>query len=133
MPRALKKFITSPPMTESKIREVLNVIYQVNSELGIGFLEKVYENALLLALRQADFDVEAQKPIEVRFRGHIVGDYYADILVDSALLIELKSCSALKPEHSAQVINYLKAGKIKDGLLVNFGKKPTEIKRLYNQ
>ena len=110
---------------------IINCCYQVFNVLGTGFLEKVYENALAIELRKQGLLVETQKPIKVFYDQQLVGDYFADLVVDSRVILELKTVKSLAPEHSAQLINYLKAGKLKTGLLVNFkGNKP-EIKRLY--
>ncbi len=111
--------------------KVLGACFEVARELGAGFLESVYEKALMIALRQKGLRAEAQVPLTVRFRGVIVGEFFADISVDNKLIIELKSVSALRPEHQAQVINYLKATGIEVGLLVNFGNPKLEYRRLH--
>jgi len=103
----------------------------VSNELGAGFLESVYQNALMLALRQKGLEVQAQVPLTVGFRGEEVGHFFADILVEDKVIVELKAVSTLVPEHQAQVINYLKASNLEVGLLVNFGKPRIEIKRLH--
>jgi GxxExxY protein len=110
--------------------KVIGAAFEVINELGAGFLESVYENALLIALRQAGVRVERQAPIKVSFRGSVVGDFYADLLVESRILVELKAVKALVPEHQAQIINYLKATGISVGLLINFGNPRLEYKRL---
>jgi GxxExxY protein len=109
--------------------KALGACFEVAHELGAGFLESVYEKALMVALRQKELHVEAQVPLKVTFRGVIVGEFFADILVENKLLIELKSVSALRPEHQAQVINYLKATNIEVGLLVNFGNPRLDYRR----
>ncbi len=106
--------------------------YRVSNTLGAGFLEKVYENALVIELRKAGLAVEQQKPLPVRYEGQIVGDYIADLLVEDAVLIELKAVSALDDVHLAQCINYLKAADLKLCLLMNFGKPRVEIRRIRN-
>lgn len=108
---------------------VIRVFYDVYNELGRGFLESVYEHAMGLALTQAGLAVVRQCPIQVRFRGHIVGEFRADLLVENCVLLELKAASALAKEHEAQILNYLRATDIEVGLLLNFGPKP-EFKRL---
>ena len=118
-------------MNDVLIKNVLKCVYEVRDELGVGFLEKVYTNSLEIALNQAGLKVEKEKQLKVFFRQQIVGEYYADLIVEDQLVIELKALKSLVPEHSAQLINYLKAVSIKDGLLVNFGPKCPEIKRLY--
>ena len=111
--------------------KLLAACFEVSKELGAGFVESVYENALLIALRQKGIAAEAQVPLKVTFRGEIVGDFYADILVEDKIIIELKAAKALAPEHQAQLINYLKATGIEVGLLVNFGKPKLEYRRLH--
>lgn len=111
--------------------KVLGACFEVSRELGAGFLESVYEKALMIALRDKGLRVEAQAPLTVKFRGVVVGEFFADMSVDDKLIIELKSVSALRPEHQAQVINYLKASSIEVGLLVNFGNPKLEYRRLH--
>jgi GxxExxY protein len=111
--------------------QIIKACFDVINELGAGFLESVYQNALVLALRQKGLMVEPQKPIAVIFRGENVGQFYADLLVDEKVIIELKAVSALQPEHQAQLINYLKATGIEVGLLVNFGVPKLEYRRLH--
>jgi GxxExxY protein len=103
---------------------VLGAFYAVYKELGYGFLENVYENAMVIALRGAELDVVQQSPIKVHFRGHLVGDYRADMVVCGRLLIEVKAADSLAPTHDAQLLNYLKATKLPLGLLFNFGPRP---------
>jgi GxxExxY protein len=111
--------------------KALGACFEVAHELGAGFLESVYEKALLVALRQMGFHVESQVPLKVKFRGVIVGEFFADILIENKLIVELKTVSALRSEHQAQVINYLKATGIEVGLLVNFGNPKLEYRRLH--
>jgi len=113
-------------------RLVIGCAYRVSNTLGAGFLEKVYENALVIELRKAGLAVEQQKPLPVRYEGQIVGDYVADLLVDGAVLVELKAVSALDDVHLAQCINYLKAADLKLCLLMNFGQPRVEIRRIRN-
>ena len=108
--------------------EIISTYYYVYNELGYGFLEKVYENAMLIELKSRGFKVESQKLIKVYFKDTIVGEYFADIVVNDKIILELKSCEALAPEHEVQLFNYLKATKIEVGLLFNFGKR-TAFKR----
>ncbi len=112
-------------------QSVIKTCYDVHNELGTGFLEKVYENALSIVLDELSIQNEKQARIDVRFRDRIVGEYYADLLVENRLIVELKTCASLEKEHQAQLINYLKATGIKNGLLINFGKPGLEIKRAY--
>ena len=100
----------------------------MNNELGDGFLESVYENALYIVLTGYVLCVERQKGINVFFRGTIIGDFKTDLIVDKKVIIELKAVRALDSAHEAQLINYLKATNIEVGLLLNFGRKP-EFKR----
>jgi GxxExxY protein len=116
---------------EELTSQIIKACFEVINELGAGFLESVYQNALVLALRQKGLMVEPQKPIAVIFRGENVGQFYADLLVDEKVIIELKAVSALQPEHQAQLINYLKATGIEVGLLVNFGVSKLEYRRLH--
>lgn len=104
-------------------------IYEVNRELGQGFLEKVYENALLIELRERGLKAESQVPIVVKYKGQAVGEYYADIIVENQVIVELKAVDALDSIHEAQLLNYLKATGFKIGLLVNFKGPKAQIKR----
>jgi GxxExxY protein len=113
---------------KDKTEKILKCFYKVYNTLGFGFLEKVYQNSLLLELTKQGFQCESQKPIKVRYENTIVGDYYADIIVDECIILELKAMESLCVEHEYQLINYLKATEIELGLLLNFGKKP-EFKR----
>src|SRR5580765_6991927 len=97
---------------------ILEGCFEVSNELGSGFLESVYEKALVVALSQKGLSVRAQVPLKVKFRGVTVGDFFGDLLVDDSVLLELKAVSRILPEHKAQVINYLKATGIAIGLLI---------------
>ena len=110
-------------------RSIIGCAFEVINDLGHGFLEAVYENALMVALEDKGLSAESQKSIGVRFRGRPVGIYYADLIVEDKVLVELKAVSNLAPEHSAQVINYLNATGIKVGLLINFGNPRLQYKR----
>ena len=116
-------------MLHSQITEkIIKAFYEVNNTLGFGFLEKVYENAMVITLRKNGFYVQQQKSIKVYYEKEEVGNYYADLLVNDLVIIELKAAESLCEEHEAQLINYLKATNIEVGLLLNFGRK-TEFKR----
>lgn len=107
---------------------ILRSFYEVYNELGDGFLESVYENALYIALTGYGLCVERQKDISVFFRGNNIGDFKTDLIVNEKVIVELKAVRALDPAHEAQLINYLKATNIEVGLILNFGRKP-EFKR----
>lgn len=108
---------------------VLRVFFDVYNELGYGFAESVCERAMVIALEQAGLNVRQQSPIPVYFRGQLIGEFFADIIVNDLIIIELKCARALDPAHEAQVLNYLRATPIEVALLLNFGVKP-QIKRL---
>jgi GxxExxY protein len=113
----------------SEITEkIIQCYYKVYNTLGYGFLEKVYENALFLELRNLGLFVEKQKQINVYYNNEKVGEYYADLIVSEVVIVELKAAESLCEEHEFQLINYLKATEIEVGLLLNFGKNP-ELKR----
>ena len=109
-------------MEINKLTErVIGCAYNVSNALGVGYLEKVYENALAVELRAQEIKVVQQKPIAVVYRGVIVGEYIADMLVDDQLILEIKAARAIDRAHEAQLINYLKATGIHTGLVLNFG------------
>jgi GxxExxY protein len=109
--------------------KIICAFYNVYNSLGHGFLEKVYENALAIELRKSGLAVTQQDSVKVYYEGQQVGDYFADIIVNGLLILELKSAEALKNEHFAQLTNYLKATDKDVGLLLNFGRTP-EFKRI---
>jgi len=111
--------------------KILAACFEVINELGSGFLESVYEKALIIALKQSGVRATSQAPLGVFFRGENVGDFIADLIVEDKVIVEIKAVKALAPEHQAQLINYLKVTHIKVGLLVNFGRPKLEYKRLY--
>ena len=102
---------------------IIRTFYDVYNELGYGFLEKVYQNALYLELGYRGFPVEAQKQIKVNYKGCQVGEYYADLFVNDSVILELKAAEVIIPEFEYQLINYLKGTDAEVGLLLNFGKK----------
>jgi GxxExxY protein len=110
---------------EELTAKIIRVYYDVYNELGHGFLEGVYERSMTFALWDAGLKADAQASIPVTFRGHLVGEYRADILVEDKVLVELKAVRALTAEHYAQVIHYLRATSIEVGLLFNFGSQPS--------
>jgi GxxExxY protein len=107
---------------------IIKCFYRVYNELGFGFLEKVYQNSLVLELRNAGLFCKAQKQIKVFYQNTVVGEYFADVIVNESVIVELKAAEGLVEEHEFQLINYLKATDIEVGLLLNFGKKP-EVRR----
>ena len=109
---------------------VLGCAQNVSRELGAGFLEKVYENALCVELAHAGISFQCQKQFEIYYKGKSVGSYFADLVVDKCLLVELKVLSSFNSENDAQVMNYLKASGLTVGLLLNFGVKRLGIRRL---
>ncbi|MGD0106686.1 MAG: GxxExxY protein [Rhodopila sp.] len=113
-------------------RIVIGKAFVVSNTLGAGFLEKIYENALAFELREADLGVKQQHDIAVYYRDNIVGAYSADLLIEDALLVELKAVTALDAIHQAQCMNYLKATRLSLCLLINFGHPRVEIKRVAN-
>ncbi len=113
---------------QDKTEKIIQAFFKVYNTLGYGFLEKVYQNALLIELRRMGFECNSQYPIRVFYEAYPVGDYFADILVDDCIIIENKAAEALVEENEFQLINYLKATNIEVGLLLNFGKRP-EFKR----
>lgn len=109
---------------------ILGCCFDVMKELGPGFLEKVYKNALLIAMRQKGLEVEVERSYEVIFRGKVIGRYNADLVVGQTVIVELKCCESLMSEHQAQLFNYLKVSGLSIGLLVNFRRRKLEWKRL---
>jgi len=108
--------------------KIIECAYKVHNTLGFGFLETVYQNALLIELLKTGLRTEKEKKIKVYYQNQLAGDYAADIIVEDTVILELKSVKDLHPVHSAQLINYLKATGIEIGLLINFGES-VEIKR----
>ena len=112
--------------------QIIKAFYNVYNTLRYGFLEKVYENALLIELKKNGFMCEKQKPISVFYENEIVGEFFADIIVNDTIILELKACETLINEHELQVINYLKATDIEVALLLNFGKIPQVKRKIYS-
>ena len=110
--------------------QVMAAVFEVHNTLGFGFLEKIYERALLKELRLQEIPVEAQKEMKVFYKGDKIVTYFADLVVNDEILLELKAVSNLNNIHKAQVLNYLKATGLKLGLLINFGKERVEYERL---
>jgi len=110
--------------------KINGAVFEVNRVLGSGFLEKVYENALLLEIKKQGLKAEKQVPIKVRYKNHLVGEYIADIFVEKKVVVEIKTVENLDKVHEAQLLNYLKATGLQVGLLVNFKHPKAEIKRM---
>ncbi|HEY4218419.1 MAG TPA: GxxExxY protein [Gemmatimonadaceae bacterium] len=110
-------------------RPIIGAFYSVHSQLGSGFLEAVYANALAVLLRDAGFQVQREVPFDINFHGHIIGRYRADLIVESKVVVEVKCAHGIDGAHLAQVLNYLHASKLRVGLLLNAGRK-AEIRRV---
>jgi GxxExxY protein len=118
-------------MKHEEITErIIGVFYEVYNELGHGFLEAIYEEAMVVALAEIGLQVDRQVPVPVRFRGRVIGDYKADLVVEGKVLIELKAVRRLEAAHEAQAIHYLRATDIEVALLLNFGAHRAELRRL---
>lgn len=111
--------------------KIIRCFYNVYDELGSGFLESVYEKSLLIELKENNIKASNQHQINVYYKNKLVGEFKSDIIIDNKILIEIKAINKILPEHEAQLINYLKATKLKVGLLVNFGKKLEFIRRVF--
>lgn len=111
--------------------KIISCAYDVHNQLGFGFSEKVYENAMMIKLAHKGPTAVQQTPVNVFFEKQLVGEYFPDLLVESKVIVELKAVSALLKAHEAQLVNYLKATGIKVGLLVNFGEKLKIVRRVY--
>ena len=120
-------------MTDDDLTEkIIGCAYKVHNTLGPGFLERVYENALRIELEKLGLRVKQQEPINVTYDGQIVGEYYADLWVDERVVVELKAALALTKEHEVQLVNYLAATGVNNGLLINFGPS-VQIKRKFRE
>ena len=117
---------------EELIKVVINKTYEVRSHLVAGYLESVYKKALLIELREAGLEVEDEVELPVLYKGHVIGDFRADIIVEGSVIIELKAVAHLLPAHEIQLVNYLTIAEIDNGLIINFGAaERLEIKRKY--
>ncbi|MGB7531595.1 MAG: GxxExxY protein [Halobacteriota archaeon] len=125
------------PMKIYKHREITEKIIgaaqRVHNTLGYGFLEKVYQNALVIELRTLGLNVAVEQPIAVHYHGEIVGNYVADIVVDEKVILEIKAVKELSEIHEVQLVNYLKATGIEVGLLINFGRSLTVKRRVMDK
>ena len=117
---------------ENKTRAILQAFYHVYNKLGYGFLERIYENALAHELSKRGFDVTQQLAIDVYYDGLVMGQYFADLVIDNCVVLELKAVEELNSQHTAQLLNYLKASQIEVGLLLNFGPNPQFKRRAFS-
>ena len=115
---------------DSVTEQIIGAAFAVSNEHGIGFLEKVYESSLFVELTMRSLKVESQKRITIRYRGVVVGEYVADLLVEGAILVEVKHASGINDAHVAQCLNYLKATGLKLCILLNFGTTKVEVRRI---
>ena len=119
----------SPDQMDILTQRVIGCAYTVSNVLGCGFLERVYENALVIELRKSGLGIIQQQRMDVLYDNIVVGEYCADIIVDGQLIVEIKALSTLTDSHKAQILNYLKATGLKLGLLINFGNPKVEVRR----
>ena len=118
---------------EELTHKIIGCAYTVFNKLGFGFLESVYQKAMVIELGQSDLNVESEKPLKVYYDDQIVGDFYVDLYINKAVVVELKSVQNLNKEHEVQLVNYLNALEKEIGLLINFGPSGVEVKRKYRQ
>ncbi len=104
--------------------KIIEIYYRVYNKLGYGFLEKIYENAMMIEFKKENISAVSQSAIKVLYEGEIVGEYFADILISDKIIVEIKAAKNIAEEHEAQLLNYLKATDIEVGLLLNYGHKP---------
>jgi GxxExxY protein len=112
--------------------KIIKAFYHVYNTLGYGFLEKVYENALMITLEKWGLKVSRQMPLKVYSEGMLVGEYFADLIIEGLVIIELKAADGIDPAHQAQLLNYLKATDVEVGLLLNFGPKAKFARRVFS-
>jgi len=117
---------------EELTHKIIGCAYKVFNQLGFGFLESVYQNAMVIELGKSGLNVDAEKPLKVYYSGKIVGDFYVDLYINDAV-VELKSVQSLNKEHEVQLVNYLNALEKEIGLLINFSPSGVEIKRKYRK
>jgi len=127
----LKQFHKMVLLQQDLTEQLIKTFFDVYNELGYGFLEKVYQNSMFIELESRGFDVQAQKLIKVYYKGNRVGEYFADLVVNDLVILELKAAESLNKEFEAQLINYLRSTSMEVGLLFNFGKKPEFIRKVY--
>jgi GxxExxY protein len=112
-------------------KSIIGIFYDVYNEMGHGFLEKVYQNAMIVELQSRGFEIESQKRINVYYKRTIVGEYIPDIIVNNSVIVELKCEEYINESHQAQLINYLKSTECEVGLLLNFGNDPQFLRKIY--
>ena len=110
-------------------QKIIGCAYKVYNNLGFGFLEKIYKKAMIIELKREKLPVVEEAKIEVQYEGEVIGEYFADLLVEDKVIVELKSAKNLNETHERQLINYLKATDKEIGLLINFGEKAVKVKR----
>jgi GxxExxY protein len=125
----MKVMLKHSEITDKILHVFFKVVY---AQLGYGFLEKVYETALVIALREIGLHVESQVKIHVYFQGQIIGEYFADLVVENKIIIEIKAIKQILKEHEAQLLNYLRATPYEVGLLLNFGPEPDFRRSVYD-
>lgn len=118
---------------EEITHKIIGAAYKVFNALGFGFLESVYKKAMIIELAKGNLRVEAEKPLKVYYDNQVVGDFYTDLFVEDAIIVELKSVKNLAKEHEVQLVNYLNGLKKDIGLLINFGPTGVVVKRKYRQ
>ena len=118
---------------EELTHKIIGCAYTVFNKLGFGFLESVYRKAMVIELGKSDLNVEVEKPLKVYYGDKIVGDFYVDLYINEAVIVELKSVQNLNKEHEVQLVNYLNALEKEIGLLINFGPSGVEVKRKYRK
>ena len=123
----------TPMLHKDITSQIINAFYLVYNTLGYGFLEKVYENAMVHELTKRQLQVHQQFPVQVHYDGVLVGDYFADLVVEGCVIVELKSADGISEQHKAQLLNYLKATDIEVGLLLNFGPEPKFVRKIFTE
>jgi GxxExxY protein len=113
-------------------QQIVDAFYAVYNSLGYGFLERVYENSMAIQLRARGLKAQQQASIQVYYRGEVVGEYFADLLIEDKIIVELKAVASLLPIHEAQLLNYLKATPFEVGLLLNFGPSATKKRKIFD-
>jgi len=117
---------------EDVTEAIIGAFFEVYNSLGYGFLEKVYENTLCAEFKLRGLSFVQQAPVKVKYRGQVVGEYFADLVVENSVIVEVKAVRFLLAEHGAQLLNYLKATKCEVGLLLNFGPKAKVVRKVYD-